>query len=88
MALLQRGVSDYAVIDNLLEFDGFVNIDCCKDLKARNENFNKQVNSVIDIESNLPDSPLVEMKSSFGSGFSCPSMPNLVLLILRIRLLG
>ncbi|KAM7475340.1 hypothetical protein LguiB_022583 [Lonicera macranthoides] len=84
-ALLQRGVSDSAAVNNLLEFDGFVNSDCCKDLEAHNENFNKQVNSVIDIESNLPDSPLVETNSSFGSGSSCPSTPNLAPINVRVE---
>jgi hypothetical protein len=68
-ALLPRGLSDPATIENILEYEP-------RDTELGN--FNKQqVKNVIDVQSNLPDSPLVETNSSFGSSTSSSLMSNL-----------
>ncbi|CAI9787218.1 unnamed protein product [Fraxinus pennsylvanica] len=79
--LLPKGLSESAAIDNLLELDGIQKSDSSANLDAQNENLgvNKQVHS------NLPDSPLVETSSSFGSSSSSPSMSNLPPIKVRIE---
>ncbi|CAI9754563.1 unnamed protein product [Fraxinus pennsylvanica] len=71
--LLPRGLSDSAAVDNMVELDGIQKSDSSANLDPQNKilGFNKQVHS------NLPDSPMVETSSSFGSSSSSPSMSNL-----------
>lgn len=78
--LLPRGLSDSAATDNLVELDGIQKSDSSANLDPQNEilGFNKQVHS------NLPDSPMVETSSSFGSSSSSPSMSNLPPVKVRI----
>lgn len=72
--LVPRGNSDSATIEALLNIDG--------EFEAEQvvEEQNKEVknnNVVHEVQCSLPDSPLVEKSSSFGSSSSSPSMSNL-----------
>ncbi|KAG9148426.1 hypothetical protein Leryth_016923 [Lithospermum erythrorhizon] len=72
--LLQRGVSDSAAIDNLIEFDGMLKGDQPDDVGDT-----KQMVRGVDQEVHItmPDSPMVETTSSFDSSISSPSMANI-----------
>ncbi|PWA86383.1 Phox/Bem1p [Artemisia annua] len=77
--LLPRGLSDSANIDNLLEHkDGTVSED--RDNSMELETQRRR----LDVHLNLPDSPLVETNSSFGSSSSSPSMSNLPPIKVRV----
>ncbi|KAI3734469.1 hypothetical protein L6452_13939 [Arctium lappa] len=74
VGLLLRGLSDSAIIDNLLEpKDGEIQ-------KDHRENYteSKMVKSLAQdvLHSGLPNSPKVESTSSYGSSSSSPSMAN------------
>ncbi|XP_059303434.1 RNA polymerase II degradation factor 1-like [Lycium ferocissimum] len=83
-SLLSRGLSDSAAVDNFLEIetipksDSGVNLD-----QAQNESLaanNRQMEKtplIQEVQSTMPDSPMVETTSSFESSVSSPSMPNL-----------
>lgn len=77
--LLPRGLSDSATIDNLLEHkDGTTQED--RDNYTESEIQRRR----LDVQLNLPDSPLVETTSSFGSSSSSPSMSNLPPIKVRV----
>ncbi|CAH1419380.1 unnamed protein product [Lactuca virosa] len=77
--LLPRGLSDSATIDNLLEHkDGTTQED--RDNYTESEMQRRR----LDVQLNLPDSPLVETTSSFGSSSSSPSMSNLPPIKVRV----
>ncbi|KAI3735921.1 hypothetical protein L6452_15447 [Arctium lappa] len=81
--LLPRGLSDSAVIDNLLEpKDGEIQ----EDDHRENYTESRMVKSLVQdvLQSSLPDSPLVESTSSFGSSSSSPSMVNLPPIKVRV----
>ncbi|KAM3380426.1 hypothetical protein P3S68_005999 [Capsicum galapagoense] len=81
-SLLSRGLSDSAADGSFLELqripkrDSGVNLD-----QAQNESLanNSQMakNVIQEVQSTMPDSPMVETTSSFESSVSSPSMPNL-----------
>lgn len=90
--LLPRGVSDSAVIDNLLQLDDshVNNGESCLDLEGQSLPLagNKQViKNVVnaDVQSTMSDSPMVETTSSFDSGVSSPSMSNLPPIKVRVE---
>lgn len=91
---IPRGLSDSAAIDNLLEFDDQIvnnnNTDHCMDLEAHSEplNENKMLKNMQDVQSSMPDSPVVETNSSFGSSSSSPSMSNLPPIRVRVETNG
>ncbi|KVI04432.1 extensin-3-like [Cynara cardunculus var. scolymus] len=79
--LLPRGLSDSAVIDNLLEpKDGEIQED------RENYTESKMVKGLVHdvLQSSLPDSPMMESTSSFGSSSSSPSMANLPPIKVRV----
>ncbi|KAL4573338.1 hypothetical protein LXL04_020139 [Taraxacum kok-saghyz] len=77
--LLPRGLSDSATIDNLLEHkDGATQED--RDNFMESEMQRRR----LDVQLNLPDSPLVETTSSFGSSSSSSSMSNLPPIKVRV----
>ncbi|PWA76358.1 Phox/Bem1p [Artemisia annua] len=77
--LLPRGLSDSANIDNLLEHkDGTVSEDRENSMELETQRRR------LDVHLNLPDSPLVETNSSFGSSSSSPSMSNLPPIKVRV----
>lgn len=77
--LLPRGSSDSAPIDNLLEpKDGALQED------RENYTESEMQRRRLDMQHNLPDSPLVETTSSFGSSSSSPSMANLPPIKIRV----
>ncbi|KAI3780412.1 hypothetical protein L2E82_10393 [Cichorium intybus] len=79
--LLPRGLSDSATtnIDNLLEHkDGGIQED--RDNYTETEIQRRR----LDVQFNLPDSPLMETSSSFGSTSSSPSMSNLPPIKVRV----
>ncbi|KAG9156774.1 hypothetical protein Leryth_025458 [Lithospermum erythrorhizon] len=79
--LLNRGVSDSAVMDNLLEFDGMVQNDSCTNLEGQADGMrgNNQEIKVADqeVHTSTQDSPMVETNSPFDSGLSSPPKDNL-----------
>lgn len=89
--LLPRGFSDSAMDECLLSLDdGVRGSDSCNDLEAQG-NFlgenNKQVvgkSNVHEVQYSMPDSPIVENNSSFGSSSSSPSMSNLPPIRVRV----
>lgn len=85
--LLPRGFSDSATMDCLLSLDGVRGNDSSNNLEAQGDFMadNKQVakNVMHDLHS-MPDSPMVENNSSFGSSSSSPSMSNLPPIRVRV----
>lgn len=87
--LLPTGLSDSAVVDNLLELDEpRVNVDSGTAIEAQNLTAGgiKQAidNAIQDVQSTFSDSPMVETTSSFESSVSSPSMSNLPPIKVRI----
>lgn len=79
--LLPRGLSDTTM-------DCLLNLDNDNDLEAQpaENDHSKQVkNMVHDVQYSLPDSPVVETSSSFGSSSSSPSMSNLPPIRVRVE---
>lgn len=80
---LQRGVSDSATMDCLAE--GIVRVKSSSELGAQTELMGdfKQAKSAEDLHS-MPDAPIIENDSSFGSSSSSPSMSNLPPIKVRV----
>ncbi|KAK4350071.1 hypothetical protein RND71_029384 [Anisodus tanguticus] len=84
-SLLSRGLSDSAAEGNFLQLesipksDSGVNLDQAdqsnESLAANNRQMAKNV--IQEVQSSMPDSPMVETTSSFESSVTSPSMPNL-----------
>ncbi|GFS32365.1 hypothetical protein Acr_00g0022290 [Actinidia rufa] len=87
--LLPRGLSDSAAVDCLLELDAdaIVRTDSHADLEAQNEflGSEKLVKHAQEVHLTMPDSPLMEKSSSFGSSSSSPSMSNLPPIKVRVE---
>jgi hypothetical protein len=87
--LIPRGLSDSAT-GCMLNLDGIRGSDSCNDLEAQAADDslghnNKQVrHNVHDVHS-MPDSPMVEKNSSYGSSSSSPSMSNLPPIRVRVE---
>nr|XP_043629735.1 leucine-rich repeat extensin-like protein 2 [Erigeron canadensis] len=76
--LLPRGFSDTASIDNLLEHkDGVIQEGLDNNMIDYTDELEIHQRRPVDAQLNLPDPPLVETSSSFGSSSSSPSMSNL-----------
>lgn len=79
--LLPRNFSDSATMDCLLSLDGVRGNDSSNDLEGQGNHFlgdnNIQVTKNVHDLHSMPDSPMVENTSSFGSSSSSPSMSNL-----------
>ena len=85
--ILPRGLSDSATVGCVLNLDGVRSSDSCNDLKAQADiHNNKEVKNinVHDMHS-VPDSPMVENTSSYGSSSSSPSMSNLPPIRVRVE---
>ncbi|GAA0184143.1 hypothetical protein LIER_31435 [Lithospermum erythrorhizon] len=79
--LLNRGASDSAVIDNLLDFDGMVKNDSSTNLEGSNQEI-----SIADQEVHTTQHSLVvETSSSFDSGLSSPTIENLPPIKVRVN---
>ncbi|MCD7452762.1 hypothetical protein HAX54_018064 [Datura stramonium] len=82
-SMLSRGLSDSAADGNFLELESIPKSDSGVNLQeAQNESLaanNREMakNVVQEVQSTMPDSPMVETTSSFESSVSSPSMPNL-----------
>ncbi|XP_057464673.1 uncharacterized protein LOC130754469 [Actinidia eriantha] len=86
--LLPRGLSDSAAIDCLLELDAdtIVRTDSHADLETQKFlGSEKLVKHVQEVHLTMPDSPLMEKGSSFGSSSSSPSMSNLPPIKVRVE---
>ncbi|KAF4400851.1 hypothetical protein CsatB_017184 [Cannabis sativa] len=90
--LLQRGLSDSAMDNCLLSLDdGVRGSDSCNDLEGQGDYLgenNKQVvgkSNAHEVQYSMPDSPIVENHSSFGSPSSSPSMSNLAPIRVRVE---
>ncbi|KAH7528701.1 hypothetical protein FEM48_Zijuj05G0100000 [Ziziphus jujuba var. spinosa] len=87
-AYLPRNLSDSATMDCLLSLDAVRGNDSSNDLEAQGDHFlgdsNKQVTKNVHDLHNMPDSPMVENTSSFGSSSSSPSMSNLPPIRVRV----
>lgn len=87
--ILPRGLSDSATdMGCILHLDGVRGSDSCNDLEAQAADSlgdNKQVkNNVHDLHF-MPDSPMVDNTSSYGSSSSTPSMSNLPPIRVRVE---
>ncbi|XP_009774017.1 uncharacterized protein [Nicotiana sylvestris] len=81
---ISRGLSDSAVVDNLLELDNFPESDSFADLEARNhESLAK--NAIQEVHSTMPDSPMVDTTSSFESTVSSQSRGNLLPVAVKVE---
>ncbi|KAK4735867.1 hypothetical protein R3W88_010128 [Solanum pinnatisectum] len=82
-SLLSRGLSDSAAEGNFLELeripksDSGVNLDHAQNESMAANNRQMAKNVIQEVQSTMPDSPMVETTSSFESSVSSPSMPNL-----------
>ncbi|KAJ0106205.1 hypothetical protein Patl1_19209 [Pistacia atlantica] len=78
--LLPRGLSDTTM-------DCLLNLDNDNDLEAPTEaDHNREVKNVAhEVHYSMPDSPIVETSSSFGSSSSSPSMSNLPPIRVRVE---
>lgn len=82
-SLLSRGLSDSAAEGNFLELeripksDSGVNLDQAQNESLAANNRQMAKNVIQEVQSTMPDSPMVETTSSFESSVSSPSMPNL-----------
>ncbi|TMW86436.1 hypothetical protein EJD97_021388 [Solanum chilense] len=82
-SMLSRGLSDSAAEGNFLELeripksDSGVNLDQAQNESLAANNRQMAKNVVQEVQSTMPDSPMVETTSSFESSVSSPSMPNL-----------
>ncbi|KAG9131253.1 hypothetical protein Leryth_006105 [Lithospermum erythrorhizon] len=87
--LLDRGVSDSAVTDNLLDFDGMIknysstNLEGQADAMRSNNQAIKNVDQ--EVHTTIQGSPMAETSSSFDSGLSSPSMENLPPIKVRVN---
>ncbi|OIS96313.1 PREDICTED: uncharacterized protein LOC109236250 [Nicotiana attenuata] len=74
---ISRGLSDSAAVDNLLELHNIPDNDSFADLEAQNhESLGK--NAIQEVNSTMPDSPMVDTTSSFESTVSSQSIRNLL----------
>lgn len=82
-SLLSRGLSDSAAEGNFLDLeripksDSGVNLDQAQNESLATNNRQMAKNVIQEVQSTMPDSPMVETTSSFESSVSSPSMPNL-----------
>lgn len=82
-SMLSRGLSDSAAEGNFLELeripksDSGVNLDQAQNESLAANNRQMAKNVIQEVQSTMPDSPMVETTSSFESSVSSPSMPNL-----------
>ncbi|CAN4088767.1 unnamed protein product [Withania somnifera] len=82
-SLLSRGLSDSAAETNFLELeripksDSGVNLDQAQNNSVAANNTQMAKNGIQEVQSTMPDSPMVETTSSFESSVSSPSIPSL-----------
>ncbi|XWS37625.1 hypothetical protein CRYUN_Cryun19dG0060800 [Craigia yunnanensis] len=79
--LIPRGHSDSATMETLLNIDG--EFEAQKGAEEQNKQ-ERNNNAVHEMQYSLPDSPMVEKASSFGSSSSSPSMSNLPPIRVRV----
>ncbi|XP_058193697.1 uncharacterized protein LOC131310603 isoform X1 [Rhododendron vialii] len=89
---LPRGLSESAVMDCLVELDdegddgdGVVNVDSRAEVDCDSTNNKGKHTNAHNVVAVMPDSPLVETSSSFGSSSSSPSMSNLPPIKVRVE---
>ncbi|GMP32994.1 hypothetical protein CsSME_00006510 [Camellia sinensis var. sinensis] len=82
--LLPRGLSDSATMDCLLELESHHGVESQNEFLDNNKQGVK-VKIVQDVNSTMPDSPMVETNSSFGSSSSTPSMSTLPSIKVRVE---
>ncbi|XVF50615.1 hypothetical protein PTKIN_Ptkin04bG0115800 [Pterospermum kingtungense] len=75
-ALIPRGNSDSATMETLLNLDGEFEVQEGSEEQNKQAKTNNAVHH--EVQYSLPDSPMVEKTSSFGSSSSSPSMSNLL----------
>ncbi|XP_028788411.1 flocculation protein FLO11-like [Neltuma alba] len=89
--ILTRGVSDSAAVEGVVNLDKVPASNSSSNLEAQatelQTDSNRQVKNLPEVHS-LPDSPLVDNSSSYGSSSSSPSMANLPPIRVRIDEIG
>ncbi|GLT63495.1 hypothetical protein SLA2020_360570 [Shorea laevis] len=83
--LLPRGLSDSATTDCLLNPDSDLGALVEGGAEGENKEMKNGTAAIHDVQHSMPDSPMVENASSFGSSSSTPSMANLPPIRVRIE---